>query len=203
VKYAFAAHVATFLLTIIEFATLPSSVGGATITFSTYPIRNLLIWLFILSLFGGIIVLWHSIYKDKQELSKDYSSVNRRHWITIGVFGYFTAGVYPFWYLLARYSKAQTTSNDDEGVVSRVIPDTPSKRNLKNSVSSTKVANGSDSDVGVVTPSGGGGHGDEKTGEQLAAAVLREAASEAQNGEEFIKSVLHEHKAQKRAEDIL
>lgn len=163
VKYAFAAPVATFLLTIIGFATLPGNVDAAAVTFSTYPIRNSLFWLFILSLFGGVIVLWHSIYRDKQELSKDYPSVNRRHWITIGVFGYFTAGVYPFWYLLARYSKAQTMSNDDEGVISRVIPDTPSKQELKNSVSSTKVANGSDSDVGVVTPSGGGGHGSKQS----------------------------------------
>jgi len=71
------------------------------------PILDLIISAWLYSILLSVILFWHSIYRDKQELSKDFSNINQRHWITIGIISCYTAGLYPFWYLLSRYKRTR------------------------------------------------------------------------------------------------
>jgi tRNA A-37 threonylcarbamoyl transferase component Bud32 len=126
-KASIVVPLALFVLYIlIHVVQTPSSVEGPEITFSTYPIVSIFLWLSVLSFpFGGFFLI-HSFWKDKQELAKDFSDVNQRHWITIIIFSYFSSGIYLLWYSYSRYrltkneavdnidTSESLTSNNDE-----------------------------------------------------------------------------------------
>lgn len=128
IKYAIGGPTVIFLLTVGAFATLPSEVDGGEIGFSNYPIQYAFVLLFFMSLLVGSLVLWHSIYRDKQELSKDFSTVTTRHWLTIGVLFYITAGLYPLWYALSRLGTTANESSSDVGVVTPSDGNPPAPR---------------------------------------------------------------------------
>lgn len=109
VKLAYVVPLVGLIFAVLAFAGLPSSVDGSEVTLSAYPLRASMVWAYILSSMIAVFQLPHAIYRDKKELSKDYSSVNQRHWITVGILLYFSGGLYYLWYLLARYWR---TKND-------------------------------------------------------------------------------------------
>ena len=109
VKLAYVVPLVGLIFGVLAFAGLPSSVDGSEVTLSAYPLRASMFWAYILSSMIAVFQLPHAIYRDKKELSKDYSSVNQRHWITVGILLYFSGGLYYLWYLLARYWR---TKND-------------------------------------------------------------------------------------------
>ena len=109
VKLAYIVPLVGLIFAVLAFAGLPSSVDGSEVTLSAYPLRASMVWAYILSSMVAIFQLPHAIYRDKKELSKDYSSVTQRHWITVGILLYFSGGIYYLWYLLARYWR---TRND-------------------------------------------------------------------------------------------
>ena len=63
----------------------------------------------------GFVVLVHSVYRDKTELSAEFPSVSERHWITIVVLGYFTGGYYFLLYCVVRYYKISRGPGDNDG----------------------------------------------------------------------------------------
>lgn len=107
VKLTYVVLLVGFILALFVYALLPGSTDGAEVTLSTYPLRASILWAYIISSMVTIFQLPHAIYRDKKELSKDYSSVNQRHWITVGILLYFSGGLYYLWYLLARYWRAR------------------------------------------------------------------------------------------------
>ena len=109
VKLAYIVPLVGIIFAVFAFAGLPSSVDGSEVTLAAYPLRASMFWAYILSSMVAIFQLPHAIYRDKKELSKDYSSVTQRHWITVGILLYFSGGIYYLWYLLARYWR---TRND-------------------------------------------------------------------------------------------
>jgi HEPN domain-containing protein len=117
-KFAIATLIITFGLVLFSIPANPR----ANVNFNTYPLANSLLWIWLISSPVAIMLLWHSIYMDKQELEKDFSNVKRRHWISIGVFGILSSGVYPLWYLYARYrlTKGENTYKNSvaDGVLS-------------------------------------------------------------------------------------
>lgn len=66
-----------------------------------------------LAAISGFVVLVHSIYNDKAELSTDFPSVSQRHWVTIAVLGYFSSGFYFLLYCVVRYFKISRGPSDD------------------------------------------------------------------------------------------
>lgn len=92
---------------------------GAEVTLSTYPLAAFLLYVISVTLVLGALPLCYLVSRDKRELAKDHSEVNERHWITVGVLSYFTAGVYPLWYLLARHLTAETDAS--RGVLGRAL----------------------------------------------------------------------------------
>jgi HJR/Mrr/RecB family endonuclease len=109
IKISIAVPLALFLLYMFAYLMqVPTGIEDAEITFGTYPAVNTILWLFILSPLFAVVLFWHSLYRDKQELSKDFPDVKQRHWITIAVFSYFTAGLYPASYLFFRYMRIKT-----------------------------------------------------------------------------------------------
>ena len=109
VKLAYLVPLVGLIFAVLAFAGLPSSVDGSEVTLSAYPLRASMFWAYILSSMIAVFQLPHAIYRDTKELSNDYSSVNQRHWITVGILLYFSGGLYYLWYLLARYWR---TRND-------------------------------------------------------------------------------------------
>jgi len=109
VKLTYVVLLVGFILALFVYALLPGSTDGAEVTLSTYPLRASILWAYIISSMVAIFQLPHAIYRDKKELSKDYSGVNQRHWITVGILLNLSGGLYYLWYLLARYWR---TKND-------------------------------------------------------------------------------------------
>lgn len=110
-KVAMAIPVILFVLYLFVYGIqVPSSVEDPEFTFSTYPVINTILWLWILLTPFAVLVTWHSLYRDKRELSKDFSGVQQRHWITIGAISLLTVGLYPLWYLFARYRRTGNES---------------------------------------------------------------------------------------------
>ncbi|MDB2242717.1 protein kinase domain-containing protein [Halorubrum ezzemoulense] len=94
---------------------VPAGVEDANITLNTYPIMYLILLMFVFSILILVPLLWHSLYRDKQELSRDFPDVKQRHWITIGIVSYFTGGIYPLWYLYARYRRTKNNTATESG----------------------------------------------------------------------------------------
>jgi soluble cytochrome b562 len=125
IKLALLTPFVGIILVIIAFGTLPAGVEGSEINFNTFPLLNTIFWGWLLSSIMAVLFLVHSIYRDKQELSKDFSDINQRHWITIGLFIYFTGGVYQLWYLYARYKRTKTDSIDGGSISDISFSDIP------------------------------------------------------------------------------
>ena len=83
------------------------------ITFQQYPLLTLLLSATALTWVVTVPVGIYYISKDKHELAKDYPDVSERHWVTVAVFSYFSAGIYPLYYLWSRRKKTQTEPPTD------------------------------------------------------------------------------------------
>lgn len=107
IKFAIWTLVIGFIIVVLAFAVVSPDVEGPNA--DNTPLLDAIIFAWFFSILFSVILFWHSLYRDKQELSKDFPDINQRHWVTIWFFSYFTAGLYPLWYLLARYKR---TRND-------------------------------------------------------------------------------------------
>lgn len=118
IKVSIALPFVLFILYIIEYIIqIPSNVEDPEFTFSTYPVITATLWLMLLSFPFVAVLFWHSIYKDKQELSKDYPDVKQRRLETIGVFIILTAGIYPIFYAYSRLeliTRGEGSSGNDK-----------------------------------------------------------------------------------------
>jgi len=106
-KFAIWTLVIGFIIVVLAFAVVSPDVEGPNA--DNTPLLDAIIFAWFFSILFSVILFWHSLYRDKQELSKDFPDINQRHWVTIWFFSYFTAGLYPLWYLFARYKR---TRND-------------------------------------------------------------------------------------------
>lgn len=106
-KFAIWTLVIGFIIVVLAFAVVSPDVEGPNA--DNTPLLDAIIFTWFFSILFSVILFWHSLYRDKQELSKDFPDINQRHWVTIWFFSYFTAGLYPLWYLFARYKR---TRND-------------------------------------------------------------------------------------------
>jgi len=107
IKFAIWTLVIGFIIVVLAFAVVSPDVEGPNA--DNTPLLDAIIFAWFFSILFSVILFWHSLYRDKQELSKDFPDINQRHWVTIWFFSYFTAGLYPLWYLFARYKR---TRND-------------------------------------------------------------------------------------------
>lgn len=120
-KFSVAVPVTLFVIDFIVYLIrVPTSLDSSEVTFDTYPVYNILVFILALSLLPAIVIFWHSLYRDKQELSKDFADVTRRHWITIAVFSYFSIGLYPLWYLVSRYKRTKDEPTDGGSILAMV-----------------------------------------------------------------------------------
>jgi predicted nucleic acid-binding Zn-ribbon protein len=110
---------ASLFLMIIITAILESPEAQATAELSL--LEYSIIYIFMLSIPTSILLLWHSIYKDKQELSKYFLDVERRHWIFIGILGILTSGVYILWYLYSRYKLTKNQTIYKSSVIEAIL----------------------------------------------------------------------------------
>lgn len=106
-KFAIWTLVIGFIIVVFAFAVVSPDVEGPNA--DNTPLLDVIIFAWFFSILFSVILFWHSLYRDKQELSKDFPDINQRHWATIWFFSYFTAGLYPLWYLFSRYKR---TRND-------------------------------------------------------------------------------------------
>jgi predicted lysophospholipase L1 biosynthesis ABC-type transport system permease subunit len=86
-------------------------------TLETYPLVTALMMLFAVTLVLGALPFCYLVSRDKRELAKEDSDVNRRHWLTVGAFSYFSAGLYPLWYVVVRHRRFDGGDRTIRGVL--------------------------------------------------------------------------------------
>lgn len=73
--------------------------------FGDGPVSGFAGLLFLLAIGVGPLAFIYYAYKDKQALAARYDDVNERHWLTIGVFMWFSSGFYAFVYAFLRATR--------------------------------------------------------------------------------------------------
>lgn len=106
VKLAFKLPIYAFVLYVIGYAArtaLGGSIGEPG--FETTPVITILALLVMISLGVGLVMFLVYVSRDKKRINGETGYARPRHPITIGVFLYFSAGMYAFYYLLVRIGK--------------------------------------------------------------------------------------------------
>lgn len=123
IKVTIAVPVVLFVLIIVLVARIPEN---ADVTFGAYPVVYTTIIVWFLSILSAPVILTRSISQDKRDLSADFADVNRRRWVTVALFSVLTAGVYPLWYLYARYRLTKDHTPEGDTSDSAPSPDADS-----------------------------------------------------------------------------
>lgn len=89
---------------------------------SSYPVVTIFAYTTAIGIVVAPLPIIYFISKDKTELAKEFSEVTERHWLTVGIFTMFTAGVYPLWYSVARY-RVDTTDDETAEETAAVVAD--------------------------------------------------------------------------------
>lgn len=100
-----------FVLFFIAVAVQPN----AEPSLSRYPLLTTIGYSFIITLFLWPIPCGYFVSQDKEILSKTLPDTNTRHWFVTIALSYFSAGIYPLWYILYRkytIDPSDITSND-------------------------------------------------------------------------------------------
>ena len=92
------------------------------LTLSSYPVVTIFAYTTAIGIVVAPLPIIYFISKDKTELAKESSEVTERHWLTVGIFTMFTAGVYPLWYSVARY-RVDTTDDETAEETTAVVAD--------------------------------------------------------------------------------
>jgi tRNA A-37 threonylcarbamoyl transferase component Bud32 len=113
-KYAIAAPAVAMALYLVAYGIrgVPES---AELSFQRFPVVTLAAAAFVVAGLVGAPAAVYYISKDKAELTKEFPDVTARHWVTVAVFSYFSAGIYPIWYLIARWRKTKDGSASGSG----------------------------------------------------------------------------------------
>jgi tetratricopeptide (TPR) repeat protein len=137
-KFAIWTLVIGFIIVVLAFAVVSPDVEGPNA--DNTPLLDAIIFAWFFSILFSVILFWHSLYRDKQELSKDFPDINQRHWITIGILSYFTAGIYPLWYLFARYKRTRNDIAKRRGTLDAFSSTASLATNLFNSDQTTSIS---------------------------------------------------------------
>lgn len=106
-----------FVLFFIAVAVQPN----AEPSLSRYPLVSTIGYSFIITLFLWPIPCGYFVSQDKEILSKTLPDTNTRHWFVTIALSYFSAGIYPLWYILYRKYTIDASDTISDDVVDREI----------------------------------------------------------------------------------